>query len=182
MPVSSTLLVAGQQIHYRLRAASAATHQAGLQPVVSGSPRPRGWRSGEGGRPGGLSRLSAGNTIRILHDSTVSQSTVAHAAFANGGPISRTLLRGGSPKISSRAARTRTYRWHSPQPQCAFPAACSMRYSSCSRRMSVSPASSGSSVVQLVGPSHHLRTHLDRCTQTEAGSVRECKSMSVLDD
>jgi hypothetical protein len=46
------VLVAGEQVHDGLRAASAAAHQAGLQPVVGGGPRFADLEDGEGGRPG----------------------------------------------------------------------------------------------------------------------------------
>ena len=79
------VLVAGEQVHHGLRAASATTHQAGLQPVVAwGGARHARLEDGEGGHAGAEKarfgeQAPAGNTIRILHDSTVSQRGRAEA-------------------------------------------------------------------------------------------------------
>ena len=79
------VFVAGEQIDHRLRAASAATHQAGLQPVAAGSPRRDGPKQRKSRRARAqqgrlFQEISAGNAIRVLHDSTVSHAATGRFA------------------------------------------------------------------------------------------------------
>ena len=66
------VLVAGEQVHHGLRAASATANQSGLQPVARSGPRSARLKEREGGGPG--EQAPAGDTVQILHHSTVSHS------------------------------------------------------------------------------------------------------------